>query len=70
MSQYLNDPREDVFRCEDGVGCYLERDNREEKMYKWGSKILDICDLPISEYMKPITVIIDEGGGVSPEPEP
>jgi hypothetical protein len=59
MSQYLNDPREDVLRSEFGGGYYLEEDNREEMMYKWGARVLDLCDLPVSEYMKPMTVITE-----------
>ena len=30
MSEYLNDPREDVLRTDSGVGYYLEEDKREE----------------------------------------
>lgn len=66
MSKYINDPRENVLRVENGIGYYLEEDNREEvengNWYKWGAKILDLCDLPVDEYMKPMTVIVDGGG--------
>ena len=68
MSKYLNDPREDVLRTDSGVGYYLEEDKREENengenWCKWGAKVLDLCDLPVDEYMKPMTVITEGGGG-------
>ena len=66
MSKYLNDPREDVLRTDSGVGYYLEEDKREENnenWYKWGAKVLDLCDLPVDEYMKPMTVNCIGGGG-------
>jgi hypothetical protein len=28
-------------------------------MYHWGAKVLDLCDLPVDEYMKPMTVITE-----------
>lgn len=65
MPNCLNDPREESLKCEKGVGYYLEENNREEKMYKCGSKILDLCDLPFSEYMKPMTIITNGSGGTS-----
>ena len=58
---YLNDPREMAIRPESGVT--LEEDNRYETMYHWGAHILDLCDLPVEEYMKPMTVIVNGGGG-------
>lgn len=58
---YLNDPREMAIRPESGVT--LEEDNRYETMYHWGAHILDLCDLPVEEYMKPMTVITDGSGG-------
>lgn len=67
MTKYLNDPREETLRTNSGVGYYLEEDNREETMYRWGAKVLDLCDLPVEEYMKPMTVIC-EGGGSTPSP--
>lgn len=67
MSKYLNDPREDVLRTETGVGYYLEEDKREEKengnWFKWGARVLDLCDLPVEEYMKPMEVNVAGGGG-------
>ena len=50
MSEYWNDPREMSVRPESGVT--LEQDNRVETMYHWGAMVVDLCDLPISEYMK------------------
>lgn len=61
MSEYLNDPREMSIRPESGIT--LEEDNRIEKMYHWGAKVLDLCDLPVEEYMKPMTVNCNGGGG-------
>ena len=52
MSNYLNDPREMTIRPESGVT--LEQDNRVETMYHWGAAVLDLCDFPVSEYMKTI----------------
>lgn len=62
MSKYINDPREMAICPESGVT--FEEDNRVEKMYHWGAKVLDLCDLPVSEYMKSMTVII---GGSNPQ---
>lgn len=47
---YLDDPRENAIRPESG--CTLESDNRVEEMYHWGAMVLDLCDLPVDEYMK------------------
>ena len=58
---YLNDPREMAIRPESGVT--LEEDNRYEPMYHWGAHILDLCGLPVEEYMKPMTVNVGGGGG-------
>ena len=58
---YLNDPREMAIRPESGVT--LEEDNRYETMYHWGAHVLDLCDLPVEEYMKPMTVNVNGGGG-------
>ena len=58
---YMNDPREMAIRPESGVT--LEQDNRVETMYHWGAMVTDLCDLPVSEYMKPITVIVYGNGG-------
>lgn len=57
---YLDDPRELQIRPESGVT--LEQDNRFEEMYHWGAMVLDLCNLPVEEYMKPMTVNIGEGG--------
>lgn len=61
----MNDPREMVVRPESGVT--LEQDNRVEEMYHWGAMVVDLCDLPVEEYMKPMTVIGLGGGGDIPE---
>ena len=58
---YMNDPREMAIRPESGVT--LEQDNRVETMYHWGAMVTDLCDLPVSEYMKPMTVIVYGNGG-------
>ena len=60
---YINDPREMIKDPE--MGFMLEDDNRKEEKYIWSGKILDLCDLPVEEYMKPMTVIAL--GGVSPD---
>ena len=60
---YINDPREMTIHPNNGM--MLEQDNRHEEMYQWGAMIVDLCDLPVEEYMKPMTVI-GLGGG-SPE---
>ena len=64
---YINDPREMSIRPESGVT--LENDNRIETMYHWGAMITDLCDLPVSEYMKPMTVIVLGNGGEWPNPD-
>jgi len=51
-------------------GVTLEEDNRYETMYHWGAHILDLCDLPVEEYMKPMTVNVNGGGGGGGEEEP
>ena len=58
---YLNDPRERAIK--DDLNYILEEDDRYEEMYQWGAKILDLCDLPVEEYMKPMTVIGIGGDG-------
>lgn len=55
MSNYIKDPREMQIDTKNGV--IYEEDNRKEAMYHWGGKIVDLCDLPVNEYMKPMTVI-------------
>ena len=60
---YINDPREMTIHPNNGM--MLEQDNRHEEMYQWGAMIVDLCDLPVEEYMKPMTVIGLCGG--SPE---
>lgn len=57
---YMNDPREMAIRPESGIT--LEEDNRVETMYHWGAAVLDLCEMPVEEYMKPSTIIIDGGG--------
>ena len=64
---YMNDPREMAIRPESGVT--LEQDNRVETMYHWGAMITDLCDLPVSEYMKPMTVIVYGNGGGEDYPD-
>jgi len=63
MSKYINDPREMAITPESGVT--YEEDNRIEKMYHWGAKILDLCNMEVSEYMKPMTIIVS---GYTPSP--
>lgn len=58
------DPREMTKNPENGF--MLEGDNRVEEMYNWSGKILDLCDLPVEEYMKPMQVIV-LGSGELPE---
>ena len=57
---YLNDPREMAIRTESGIT--LEEDNRVEPMYHWGAMVLDLCGLPVEEYMKPMPVNVVSGG--------
>lgn len=54
MGNYLNDPREMAIRPESGVT--LEEDNRVETMYHNGPMVLDLCGLPVEEYMKPMKI--------------
>ena len=61
MANYLNDPMEMCIRPE--IGVTLEEDNRFEAMYHRGASVLDLCDLPVEEYMKPMTVIIGKPNG-------
>lgn len=50
-------------------GITLEEDNRMEVMWHWGAAVIDICNIPVEEYTKPMTVITDgSGGGGSSEP--
>ena len=63
----MNDPREMVVRPESGVT--LEQDNRIEEMYHWGAMVVDLCGMPVEEYMKPMTVIGIGGGGGGEIPE-
>lgn len=67
MSKYLNDPREMAINTK--IGVIYEEDNRVEKMYHWGAKILDLCGMEPEEYMKPMTVNVNGssgGGGETP----
>lgn len=61
---YMNDPREMTFNNESGV--MMEQDNRREEVYQWGAMQVDLCDLPVDEYMRPLRVEVINGGG-SPE---
>ena len=45
---YLGDPREQQI-CPDEHTIW-EEDNRVEKRYQWGARILDLCDLDPKEY--------------------
>lgn len=58
---YINDPREMSIRPESGIT--LEQDNRYEEMYHWGAMVIDLCGMPVEEYMKPMTVIVAGGSG-------
>lgn len=59
---YLGDPRENAI-CEES-GVTWESDNRKEQMWHWGAQILDLCDLPVEEYMKnPIVEAVNGSGG-------
>ena len=66
---YLNsenkplDPRDECIDMKEGV--IYEFGNRKEKMYHWGAMVSDLCDMPVEEYMKPSTVIVQNGGGSS-----
>lgn len=61
---YLNDPREMAIRPESGIT--LENDNRIEEMWHWRGMVLDLCNMPVEEYMKP-GFIVDGGGSESGE---
>lgn len=52
MSKYLNDPRE--MSIDSKLGVTYENDNRIESMYHWCGKVLDLCNMPVDEYMKSI----------------
>lgn len=62
----MNDPREMKFNAESG--SIMEQDGRREEVYKWGSMLVDLCDLPVEEYMKPMQVMIV--GSSLPDSEP
>lgn len=49
-----------AIRTESGIT--LEEDNRVEPMYHWGAMVLDLCGLPVEEYMKPMPVNVVSGG--------
>ena len=49
---YLGDPREQQI-CPDEHTIW-EEDNRVEKRYQWGARILDLCDLDPKEYAQTI----------------
>lgn len=69
MKNYLNDPREKLIDC--NIGVTFENDNRNETMYKYFGQVIDLCGLPVEEYMKPITVCVDgiQGGIQGPQGE-
>lgn len=50
MPTLYKDPREMSVRPESGIT--LEQDNRVETMYHWGAMVLDLCNMPVEEYMK------------------
>lgn len=62
----MNDPREMKFNAESG--SIMEQDGRREEVYKWGSMLVDLCDLPVEEYMKPMQVMVV--GGSLPDSGP
>lgn len=66
MAGYLNDPREMSIRPESGVT--LENDNRVEDMWHWRAMVLDLCNMPVEEYMKP-GFIIGSGGTTGSTPQ-
>ena len=63
MSKYINDPREMAIQPE--LGVVYEEDNRKETMYHNGSMVVDLCDMDVTEYMKPMTVITEGDGGTN-----
>jgi hypothetical protein len=50
----MNDPREMIFNKESGV--MMEQDNRREEIYQWGAMQVDLCNLPVEDYMRPLKV--------------
>lgn len=61
---YIYDPRE---MNNVPHGSTWEEHNRNEEMWHWGAMVLDLCDLPESEYKKPSSFIASSastyGGG-------
>ena len=47
------------------LGVVYEEDNRKETMYHNGSMVVDLCDMDVTEYMKPMTVITEGDGGTN-----
>lgn len=47
---YMNDPRENCFDLDNHA--IWEMDNRKEERYVWNGAVIDLCDMPIDEYMK------------------
>lgn len=47
---YTKDPRENCIDLD--KHAVWEMDNRKEERYVWNGLVLDLCDLPIDEYMK------------------
>ena len=47
---YTKDPRDMQLNLENHT--YWEEDNRVEERYQWGAMVVDLCDLPVEEYMK------------------
>lgn len=68
MPYYMNDPREQTVRYDSGYTW--EADNRVEERFYWNAQLLDLCNLPISEYMKPPTVIALNNGEYIPPVNP
>lgn len=58
--EHWNDPRENIVHPESGVT--LENDNRVEPMWQWNGAVVDLCGMPVEEYMKPSTIIALDGG--------
>lgn len=47
---YMKDPRENCFDLDEHA--IWEMDNRKEARYVWNGAVIDLCDMPIDEYMK------------------
>lgn len=63
---YLGDPRENSIDIE--TGAIWESDNMVEERFHWGAAIIDLCDLPVEEYMKnPIVEAINNSSSSTSE---